>query len=115
MSNKYFYIPLGFLLPLSAHADVFAVLTILTDFFFNIVPILMSLAVLVFFWGIVKFISQAGDERAVEEGKGFIIYGLIGIFVIITLWGIVGFLQESFGLAGGGTVGDAPTIKTTIP
>ena len=115
MSSKYFYISLGFVLPIFAHADVFDVLTILTDFFFNIIPILMSVAVLVFFWGIVKFISQAGDERAVEEGKGFIIYGLVGIFVIVTLWGIVGFLQESLGLGGGGAVSDAPTIQTNIP
>ncbi len=106
---------MGFLSPLSASADVFDVLTVLTDFFFNVVPLLMSVAVLVFFWGIIKFIAQAGDERAVEEGKGFIIYGLVGIFVIITLWGIVGFMQESLGLGGGGIVSDAPTIQTNIP
>ena len=115
MSNKYLFIPTGLLLPLFAHADVFDVLTILTDFFFNIVPVLMALAVLVFFWGIIKFIAQAGDERAVEEGKGFIVYGLVGIFVIMTVWGIVGFMQESLGLGGGGAVSDAPTIQTNIP
>jgi hypothetical protein len=63
-----------------------------------IVPLLISLAIVAFMWGIVKFIAHADDEKAIVEGKQFMVWGLVGIFVLISFWGIVGYLQESLGL-----------------
>lgn len=56
-----------------------------------IANIVMALAVIVFFWGLVKFIWQ--DKK--EEGKLFIIWGIIALFIMITIWGIVNFMQDS--------------------
>jgi len=82
----------------------------------SLVPLLVSIAILVFFWGMVKFIAHADDEKAVTEGRQLMIWGLVGIFVIIALWSIVGYIQESLGLDVGG-LGDvsAPSLPTTIP
>ena len=87
-------------------------LTGVIDTIFSIVnkvaPILVGCAVVVFFWGIVKFVAHGDDEKAVEEGKQVMIWGMIGLFVIVALWGIVGYIQSSLGL-------DLPALLGTAP
>lgn len=80
-----------------------------------IIYILFTLAIVVFFWGIVIFIAHAGDEKAVQEGKGFIVWGMVGIFVMVSIWGIVGYLQASLGLDTGGNLFEGPSLPTYIP
>lgn len=80
-----------------------------------IIPLLLGLAVLVFMWGIVKFIAHADDEKTHEEGKQLMVYGMIGLFVIVSLWGIVGFLHESLGLTSFSFLGSLPEQPDTIP
>ena len=100
----------------AAATSVDDVLDVLFSIVEAIIPLLVSCAVIVFFWGLVKFIAHADDTKAVEEGKQLIIWGLVGLFVIVALWSIVGYIQQSLGLdfAGlGGTT--SPSLPTTIP
>ena len=53
--------------------------------------VLGSLAVLVFFLGLVRFIFKAGDAKAVEEGKSLMIWGVVALFVMVSIWGILRF------------------------
>ena len=62
-----------------------------------LVPLLISLTILVFIWGIIKFIKNA-DSKEREEGKRYMFWGIIGIFVMVSLWGLVNILQNSFNL-----------------
>ena len=64
----------------------------------TIIPVVMGIAVLVFFWGLVKFINNAGDPKAVEEGKSIMLWGMIALFVMVALWGIIGYFQQQLGL-----------------
>lgn len=57
-----------------------------------------SLALLVFLWGLVKFISQAGDPEAVKSGKSIMIWGVVALFVMVSIWGIVNFIQVALDL-----------------
>ena len=60
--------------------------------------LLMSLAVLVFFWGLVKFIFRVGgDEKALTEGKSLMIWGIIALFVMVSIWGIISFFYNDIG------------------
>ena len=61
-----------------------------------LVEVLTGVALVVFFWGLVKFISQSGDEKAVASGKQLMVWGVIGLFVIIAVWGLVEILQNFF-------------------
>lgn len=63
------------------------------------IPVVASLALLVFFWGLTKFIMKGGDDKAIQEGKSLIVWGLIALFVMISVWGILGFLADQFGFA----------------
>lgn len=88
----------------------------LTGWIEELIPILATLAVAVFFWGLVKFIWKAGDERAHEEGKNVMIWGMIALFVLFALWSIVGFLQRNiFGVTTGGVVTEGPSVPTKVP
>lgn len=48
-----------------------------------------AIAVAVFFWGLVKFMTNAGDTAAHEKGKEFIVWGIISFVVLVSIWGIV--------------------------
>jgi len=54
-----------------------------------------GIALLVFFWGLTKFIAKAGDSKAHEEGRSLMIWGAIALFVMISIWGIVQFIQDN--------------------
>jgi hypothetical protein len=59
--------------------------------------IIIALAVLVFFWGLAKFVFRiGGDEKAVDEGKRIMIWGLVALFVLVSIWGLVRFMQVEF-------------------
>lgn len=61
-----------------------------------IIPVLLSLAILFFFIGIVKYIANAGDTKARRTGQDTFIWSLLGIFVIVTLWGILSMIHKFF-------------------
>jgi len=70
----------------------------------DIVGVLIIAALLVFFWGLVKFIAKAGDEKAVGDGKNFMIWGLISLFVMVTVWGLVKFIGGELGIGQGSSI-----------
>jgi len=63
-----------------------------------IIPLIAALCMLAFFWGLAKFILDAGDERARTEGKRFMLWGLIALFVMVSLWGIVSIFTNTLGV-----------------
>lgn len=63
-----------------------------------LIPLLITLSVIVFIIGIIKYIAGADDSTKREEGRKFMLYGIIALFVMISIWGLVGILQGTFGL-----------------
>lgn len=59
------------------------------------VPVLAGIALLIFFWGLVKYIYNSSDAKAHGDGKDLIIWGLVAIFVIFSLWGIINIFQTA--------------------
>lgn len=76
-----------------------------------IVPVIVSLAILVFLWGVLKFIGSAGDDGARKEGKMLMIYGVLGIFVMISVWGLVTVVRNATGVSGD----VAPSVSGLLP
>lgn len=68
-----------------------------------LIPLVVALALLYFFWGLAKFIRSAGNEDARDEGKQIMLWGIVALFVIVSVWGIVQFLQRELlpGFSGG--------------
>src|SRR3989339_1315506 len=71
---------------------------IVMDFLSQAVIILISLAVVFFLYGILKYISRGDDEESQKKGKNIMIFGIIGLFVMISFWGIVNILINTFEL-----------------
>lgn len=71
-----------------------------------VVKLLWLLAFVVFIWGIVKFIAAAGNSAKKESARNYIIYGLIGIFVLLSFMGIIKIVGDTFGI---------PTENPSIP
>ncbi|HSE35561.1 MAG TPA: hypothetical protein VLB83_05590 [Candidatus Paceibacterota bacterium] len=92
-----------------------ATLTTFASIVSFLIPVLMSLAVLVFFWGLVKYIASASDEAAKESGKTLMIWGMIALFVMVAFWGIIGYFQTALGLSGTVTSSAPPVVALPIP
>jgi len=65
----------------------------------QVIPVLIAVAFLVFFFGIVKFIGKAGDETAIKEGRQQMVWGVIALFILVSIWGILRFAYGEFGFA----------------
>jgi len=50
----------------------------------------------VFIYGVVKFLVNFDDERAREEGKKSMIFTLVATAVVFMIWGIMSLLSNSF-------------------
>lgn len=98
------FIPLGIvLMPFMALAQADSsnlndLIDNLQDLLGNIVPFLIILASVIFIWGVVSFVTAAGNEEKRKVGRDRILWGLIGLFIIVAFWGIVTFIANSLGL-----------------
>ncbi len=59
--------------------------------------LLMGLAVLMFVWFVIKYFIRASDTDR-TEGSKYLMWSVIGFFVILSFWGFVNILQNTFGL-----------------
>lgn len=63
-----------------------------------LVPVIFTLALIGFLWGAAVFIFQSEDATKRAEGRKFMIYGIIALFVMLAIWGLTGLLGETFGI-----------------
>lgn len=63
----------------------------------QILPILVSIGVIYFVWGVVMYVI-ADEEEAKQKGRDRIVFGIIGLAVILSVWGLVGILRTTFGV-----------------
>jgi len=61
------------------------------------IPIVIGLSLIAFLWGLTVFILNADNEEKITEGKTFMVWGVIGLFVMVSVWGIINLLTGSFG------------------
>ena len=73
------------------------------------IALLVGFATLVFFWGVIQYVISQGDSKKLEEGRRFMLYGIIGLAVIASVWGLVNLiLLTVFG-------GSYQTLISTVP
>ena len=114
---KKFAIATGtFLFPLAAFAqrdvssDTIANLINQVNAVINtIIPFLVGLAVLIIIWGVFNYIAGAGDEEKRAQAKQYIVWGVVGVFIMLSIWGLVNVLVNSFALRKG------PLDKEQLP
>jgi len=92
--------------------NLIVVLDVIINLIRLLIPIVVSLALLYFFWGLAQFISKSGGEAGIEEGKRKMIWGIIALFVMLSVWGIISLISNTF--LGGSNFG-AFDLNVLIP
>ncbi len=60
------------------------------------VYIVTAFAFIFFLFGLVRFITTAGDDQSREQGKQLMIWGTISLFVMVAIWGLIEILKNTF-------------------
>ena len=66
----------------------------------QILFLLIGLAVVVFVYYVFKYFIQPNEDR--KQAGQYVMYSVIGFFVILSMWGLVNILQNTFGLGNSG-------------
>lgn len=82
---------------LASAADAFSVIIVINRILSVIIPVLITMAVVYFIWGVIQYTVSTDDEKK-KKARGAIIQGLIGLFVIIAFWGIIKLITNTFGV-----------------
>ena len=104
------------LIPLTSGAQGFTnidnLVTVAVQIIFLVIGIVFTIAVVVFGWGIVKYLTAAGDATKLKDARGFLWWGVIGIFVLAAIAGLIIFLGQALGIeTGGGGVIQSPNVS----
>lgn len=75
-------------------ASLFDTLSLANTFLNALIGLFITLAIVVFFWGLIKYLFDMGENKA--EGLQIMMYGVIAIFVMVSIWGIIRLLQNTF-------------------
>jgi len=62
-----------------------------------LIPIVIGLGVLVFLFGILRYVL-ASDDAGKSQGRTFMLWGIIALFVMVSVWGLVNILQQTLKL-----------------
>lgn len=86
---------LALLLPALASAATLRDTLLLINSFLNAtIGLFITLAIVVFFWGLIKYLWSMDSDNA-HEGLKIMFWGLIAIFVMVSIWGIIRLLQST--------------------
>jgi hypothetical protein len=69
----------------------------------SLLPMLFSIALAWFIWGIVDFIRGADNPETRSKGKSRMIWGILGLLAIVAYISLTGVFTETF-------FGDAPSL-----
>ncbi len=69
-------------------------LVFVSQFLNGIIGLFITLAIVVFFWGLIKYLWSMDAETAHESLK-LMFWGIISIFVMVSIWGIIRLLQST--------------------
>lgn len=83
-------------------------LALVSTFLNSLVYLFITLAIVVFFWGLIKYLLGDGQEGK-SEGLKIMLMGVVTIFVMVSIWGIIRLLQSTFRVTS-----TEPVIPKTI-
>ena len=83
------------LLPLLASAQTLNETLLFVSTLLNgVIGLFITLAIVVFFWGLIKYLWSIDSENA-QEGIKIMFWGIVAVFVMVSIWGIIKLLQNS--------------------
>lgn len=74
-----------------------------------LLAVVFALALVIFLWGVLKFIQSADDSKKRDEAKNNILWGLIALVVMVSVYSLVNVLLATF--SGDFEMTTSPTVK----
>lgn len=88
-----------------------ALLRDILNFFADVIeflgPVLISLALLAFFYSLIMFLFKR--EEAPNSGR-YLTFSILILFVMVSIWGIIAFLQGNLGIGDGRDLTNPPRV-----
>ncbi|MFA6270213.1 MAG: hypothetical protein WC657_03335 [Candidatus Paceibacterota bacterium] len=110
--KKLMWTGLALALPLTSFAalgNIDGLITDIGNIINKIIPIMFALALLGFFYGLVKYIFGKEDDK--DAAKKTMIWGVVALFVMASVWGLVRFIGTAVGIDEEA----APSVSPLIP
>jgi hypothetical protein len=80
----------------SAQVTLGYTLKVISDLINGLIPIVLALTVLIFFWGLAMYLWDSSNPERKGQGIHIMIMGVVALFVMVSIWGIIGVLQQTF-------------------
>ncbi len=66
----------------------------------SIIPLLYVIAIAVFVYGVIQYFLNPSNVKEREDAKKYILWALLGLFVLVSISGLVEILRNTFGVTG---------------
>ncbi len=99
----------------AAHTPLGNIVLILLDLLSLVTFIIGVLALIWFFWGIIQYVLKADNEEKHAAARSYMIYAVIGMFVMFSIWGLVALIRNTFFRPGDPFTRILPTDIPVVP
>lgn len=93
--------------------DLSDLIGLIMDYLNMALGLLMGVAVVLFVFYVVKYFILPNEDR--KQAGNYVLYSVIGFFVILSFWGLVNIVQGTFGLRGSTGPGTWNQIENIFP
>ena len=80
-----------------------------------LIPVLFALAFIVFFWGLSKFILNSDGEKEIQNGKTYMFWGILALFILISFRAIISFVSADLELGDSRVAPQLPGGSSITP
>jgi succinate dehydrogenase hydrophobic anchor subunit len=78
--------------------DIQRVFVLFSSMLNALIGMLITVAIIVFFWGLIRYLLHDGSSEDAHKGIHQMIWGVVAIFVMVSIWGLIALLQRTFGV-----------------
>lgn len=85
-------------------SQLFQLLDVAQNLVNRLVPFMIGLAVVSFFWFLVRFIMKSGDPNGRTDSLKGMGYSMLALFLMVSVWGIIILAASMLGVGVGGNI-----------
>lgn len=78
-----------------------------------LIPLVFAIALLVFIWGVFTYFILGGhDPDKQKEGRGLMMYAVVGFVLMVSIFGIVNLVAGGLGFSDDQNIKNIPNVPT---
>jgi len=79
-----------------------------------LIPLVFAIALLVFIWGVFTYFILGGhNPDKQKEGRGLMMYAIVGFVLMVSIFGIVNLVANGLGFSKDQTIQNIPNVPTS--